>query len=148
VTRVFRSLLGLVLVGVLAGGSVAGCSPLGPTTPTVILPTAALTVENFSGSLPLQGQAFYSFSVVEGGTTYLSLLSLKEAGVDSTVLVTIGLGVPRGQSCSTTNALAVEATGLLHLSGTTNRGVHCAVIYDSGNLTADATFSLNIARPK
>ena len=78
----------------------------------------------------------------------MSLLSLKEGGVDSTVLVTIGLGVPRGTSCATNNVLPVKADGSLQLVGTTDRGVHCAVVFDSGNLTKDATFSLNIARPK
>ena len=105
-------------------------------------------VENFSGSLPLKGFAFYSFSVVEPGTTYLSLLALKEGGVDSTVFVTIALGTPRGTTCVTSTVLPVKADGSLQLTGTTQRGVHCAAIFDSGNLTKDATFSLNIAHPK
>jgi hypothetical protein len=145
---VFRSLLLLVLAGTLAGGSVAGCSPLGPTTTPEQLPNPAVTVENFSGSLPLKGFAFYSFSVVEPGTTYLSLISLKEAGADVDVFVTIALGRPRGTSCTTTSVLPVKADGSLQLTGTTERGVHCAAIFDSGNLTKDATFSLNIVHPK
>ena len=132
----------------VAGLSAAGCSPLGPSSSPVVLPNSALTVENFTGSLPVKGSAFYSFSVAEGGTTYLSLISLKEGGVDSTVKVTIGLGTPRGTSCTTANVLTVAADGALQLTGTTNRGVHCAVVYDPGNLTADATFSLNITHPK
>lgn len=132
----------------LAGLSSAGCSPLGPSSNQTSLPNAAISVENFSGTLKVEGVAFYSFTVVDGGTTYLSLLSLKEAGVDSDVLVTIGIGIPRGTACVATNVLAVSATGALQLTGTTNPGVHCAVIFDSGNLTKDATFSLNIARPK
>jgi hypothetical protein len=47
-----------------------------------------------------------------------------------------------------TNVLSVKAGGAAQLTGTTNRGVHCAVVFDPGNLTKDATFSLNIARPK
>jgi hypothetical protein len=133
---------------VVGGISAAGCSPLGPTSSPEILPNSSLTVENFTGTLPLKGFAFYSFSVVEGGTTYLSLLSLKEGGVDSTVLVTIGLGTPRGTSCITSNVLPVKADGSLQLIGTTDRGVHCAAVFDSGNLTQNATFSLNIARPR
>lgn len=132
----------------LAGMSSAGCSPLGPSSTEVALPNAAISVENFSGALKVKGVAFYSFSVADGGTSYLSLLSLKEAGADSDVLVTIGLGVPRGTACLATNVLSVKATGSLQLTGTTGPGVHCAVIFDPGNLTKDATFSLNIARPK
>jgi hypothetical protein len=148
VARAFRSLLLLVLTGTLAGGSLAGCSPLGPSSPPEVLPNANLVVENFSGTLPVKGFRYYSFSVVESGLTYLSLISLKEAGVDSSVLVTIGLGTPRGTTCPTNSVLSVKADGLLSLTATTARGVHCAVIFDPGNLTNDATFSLNIAHPK
>lgn len=147
-TRPFRSLTLLVLAGVLAGMFAAGCSPLGPTSSPEVPPNADLVVENFSGSLPLKGFAFYSFSVVEGGTTYLSLITLKEGGVDSAVKVTIGLGTPRGTSCATSNVLSVVADGSLSLTGSTQRGVHCAVVFDPGNLTKDATFSLNITHPK
>ncbi len=147
-TRVFCSTLFIVAAGTLAALSSAGCSPLGPSSTATNLPNAAISVENFSGTLKVQGVAFYSFTVVDGGTTYLSLLSLKEAGVDSDVLVAIGIGVPRGTSCIATNVLSVKATGGLQLTGTTNPGVHCAVVFDPGNLTKDATFSLNIVRPK
>jgi hypothetical protein len=138
----------LVLAGVLAGVLAAGCSPLGPTSSPEVLPNSQLVVENFSGSLSLKGFAFYSFSVVESGTTYLSLISLKEGGVDSAAKVTIGLGTPRGTTCATNNILTVVADGSLSLTGTTERGVHCAVIFDPGNLTVPATFSLNITHPK
>lgn len=147
-TRVFRSLFVLVVAGISAGLFAAGCSPLGPTSSPEIPPSTDLTVENFSGTLAVKGFSFYSFSVVGGGTTYLSLISLKEAGVDSDVLVTIGLGTPRGTSCTTSNVLSVKATGALQLTGQTNRGVHCAVVFDPGNLTNAATFSLNITHPK
>jgi hypothetical protein len=78
----------------------------------------------------------------------LSLISLKEGGVDSTALVTLGLGTPRGTSCTTTSVLSVKADGSLSLTKTTERGVHCAIIFDPGNLTQAATFTLNIVHPK
>jgi hypothetical protein len=138
----------LVLAGVLAGNLSAGCSPLGPTSSPQVLPNSQLIVENFSGSLALKGSAFYSFSVIESGTTYLSLITLKEGGVDSAAKITIGLGFPRGTTCATNNILTVVADGSLSLTGTTERGVHCAVVFDPGNLTLPATFSLNITHPK
>lgn len=131
-----------------AGLFAAGCSPLGPTSSPAVLPNSAVTVENFTGSLAVKGAAFYSFSVTERGTTYLSLLSLKEGGADSTAKVTIGLGTPRGTTCATSSVLSVSADGSLSLTGTTERGVHCAIIFDPGNLTLPATFSLNIVHPK
>jgi hypothetical protein len=138
----------LVSAGMLAGISAAGCSPLGPSSPPEIRPNSDVTVENFTGSLPVKGAAFYSFSVAVSGTTYVSLISLKEGGVDSEALVTVGLGVPRGTSCTTSSVLSVKADGSLSLTSTTDRGVHCAIIFDPGNLTQAATFSLNIVHPK
>lgn len=146
-TRVFR-LISFALSGLLAVLASSGCSPLGPTSPSTGLPNPTITVENFSGTLPVKGVVYYSFSVVDGGTTYLTLLSVKEGGVDTEALITIGIGTPRGTSCVATNVLSVKAGGSPQISGTTNRGVHCAVVFDPGNLTKDATFSLNIARPK
>jgi hypothetical protein len=147
VTRLFR-LTSLPLGGLLAAFLSTGCSPLGPTSPGEILPNASLSVETFNSTLTLQGEAFYSFTVVDGGITYLTLLTLKEGGVDSQAQVSIGLGVPRGTSCVADNVRGVLAGGGVQLTGTTNRGVHCALVFDSGNLTQSATFSLNIARPQ
>jgi hypothetical protein len=151
VTRVFRltvRLSGVVLGGLVAALFSSGCSPIGPTSPAPVLPSPTLVVENFSGSLPLKSVVFYSFSVVDGGQTYLTLLSVKEAGADSEALITIGIGTPRGTNCVATNVLSVKAGGTPQVSGNTARGVHCAVVFDPGNLTQDATFSLNIAHPK
>ena len=125
-----------------------GCSPLGPTSSPEVLPNTALVVENFSAPLPVKGSAFYSFSVTERGTTYLSLIRLSVDGVASDLKVTVGLGSPRGTTCVATNVLAVAGDGALSLTGTTERGIHCAIVYDSGNLTKDATFSLNIVHPR
>lgn len=121
---------------------------MGPTSPSLNLPGNSLTVETFNGSLALNGSAFYSFTVEDGGVTFLTLVSLKEGGADSEALVSIGLGAPRGTSCVSSNVQSVAASGQIQLTGVTNRGVHCAVVADPGNLTQAATFSLNIARPK
>ncbi len=134
-----------VLAGVLGAVS---CSEQGPTSPPGDVDGSLLTVELFSGTLPLRGVTFYSFSVEKGGTTFLTLLDVRENGEPSEALITIGLGVPRGTSCVSTNVLSVKAGGTPQVTGTTNRGVHCAVVFDPGNLTSAATFALNITRPK
>jgi hypothetical protein len=68
--------------------------------------------------------------------------------VTTEALITIGLGTPRGTQCVATNVLSVKSGGTPQISGTTNRGVHCALVFDPGNLTSEATFHLNITRPK
>lgn len=138
--RVFTALLGIV--------TLAGCSELGPTAPQGPGNTPVLTVEAFTGTLTLKGVQFYSFSVETGGTTFLTLIEARENGVITENLITIGLGTPRGTQCVTANILSVKSGGKPQVSGETGRGVHCAVIFDPGNLTSDATFIMNIAHPK
>jgi hypothetical protein len=134
-----------VLSGLLA---LAGCSELGPTEPQGPGPLSPVVVEVFNGSLALRGSAFYSFSVETSGTTFLTLVDARENGVVTEALITIGLGVPRGTQCVGSNILSVKPGGAPQVSGTTNKGVHCAIVFDPGNLTSPATFSLNIARPQ
>jgi len=134
---------------VVAVAAAAGCSPLGPTDPQGPGTNAPIVVETFTGTLPLKESRFYSFSVESnGGTTSLTLVDAKENGVTTEALITVGLGTPRGTQCVATNVLSVAPSGNVHVSGTTNRGVHCAVVTDLGNLTNPATFQLNIAHPK
>jgi hypothetical protein len=136
-------------VGLLALVTLAGCSELGPTAPQGPGPSAPISVEEFKGTLPLKGVVFYSFSVEsQGQQTFLTLVDAKENGVTTEALITIGLGTPRGTQCLATNILSVKSGGKPQVSGTTNRGVHCAVVFDPGNLTSEATFLLNITRPK
>lgn len=132
----------------LAGVVVSGCSELGPTTPQGPGVSNPLVVKPFTGTLPVRGVQFYSFSVATGGTTFLTLVDARENGAITEALITIGLGVPRGTQCVATNVLSVKSGGQPQVSGTTNKGVHCAVIFDPGNLTTDATFLLNIAHPQ
>ena len=129
--------------------TLAGCSELGPTTPKGPGAGSPISVEEFKGTLPLKGVLFYSFSVESNGQqTFLTLVDARENGVTTEALITIGLGTPRGTQCVATNVLSVKSGGSPQISGTTNRGVHCALVFDPGNLTSEATFHLNIARPK
>ncbi|MCC7186857.1 MAG: hypothetical protein IT185_11485 [Acidobacteria bacterium] len=134
-----------VAAGVLA---LAACSELGPTSPQGNVTGGTPVVETFTGVLPLNGVKFYSFAVETSGVTDLTLVDAREKGVVTEALITIGLGSPRGTSCLATNVLSVASSGTPQLSGVTNKGIHCAVIYDPGNLTSEATFILNIARPR
>jgi hypothetical protein len=42
----------------------------------------------------------------------------------------------------------VKSGGTPQVVGNTGRGIHCAIIYDPGNLTSEATFLVNIAHPQ
>ncbi len=129
--------------------TLSGCSELGPTASQGPGAAAPISVEEFKGTLPLKGVLFYSFSVESiGQQTFLTLVDARENGVTTEALITIGLGTPRGTQCVATNVRSVKSGGSPQISGTTNRGVHCALVFDPGNLTSEATFHLNITRPK
>jgi hypothetical protein len=138
--RVCTALLGIV--------AIAGCSELGPTTPQGPGPSSPIVVEHFTGTLPVKGVQFYSFSVNTAGVTRLTLVDARENGATTEALITIGLGAPRGTQCLASNVLSVKSGGTPQVVGNTGRGIHCAIIYDPGNLTSEATFLVNIAHPQ
>lgn len=128
----------------------AGCSEPGPTSTLGPGSGAPLVIESFTGTLALKGSQFYSFSVGANGgaSTFLTLVDAKENGVQTEALLTIGLGTPIGTQCVATNVTSVVPSGSPQLTGITNRGVHCAVITDLGNLTSPAAFQMLISHPK
>lgn len=136
-------LLGLALL-------VAGCgnNDSTPTSPTTTTPVAAPTVtDTFSGTLPVGGFRFYSFTVTENGTVNLTLTSVSGAFVPSTVMLGLGIGTPSGVDCATTATVTAAAGSAPQLTGTFSPGLYCARMYDVGNLFGPATFSMDIAHP-
>jgi len=69
----------------LRSGNSDSAIRLAVIAPTVIN-NGASTVETFQGNLAVGGSAFYSFTVPVSGTISVTLLTLREAGVDSAAL--------------------------------------------------------------
>jgi hypothetical protein len=124
-----------------------GCTGDPVIAPTVVN-NGASTVETFQGNLAVGGFAFYSFTSPVAGTISVTLLTLKEAGVDSAALVNVAIGVPRGQDCSASTSLTSAVSASPQVAGTFQPGIYCARVGDVGNLVNAATFSVNIQRPK
>jgi len=133
----------LLLAAVLS----AACGESTPTEPTVVNWTGAVKVEDFQGTLDLNGSAFYSFRVPARGTVSFVLQSLREGGVDSSALVLVGFGVPRGTGCTVTTPAGVTAKPTPQGATVLDPGIYCVQISDSGNLTAPATFAMVIISP-
>jgi hypothetical protein len=120
------------------------------TTNPPINPTfgSAVTTESFSGSLPLLGFKFYSFTTPRAGSISVTLLSLREGTEPSTATVGVGLGVPRGLDCALSSTVNTGTGAVPQLTVATEAGgVLCVRVYDTGTLTAPVTFSVNITRP-
>ena len=144
-TMFVRRVLLLLLGGIVTGAG-AACETTNPPINPVF--SGAVTTESFSGSLPLLGFKFYSFTVPRAGTISLTLLSLREGTTASTATIGIGLGVPRGTDCTLSSTVNTGTGAVPQLTvDIEGSGVLCVRVYDTGTLTAPVDFSVNITRP-
>ena len=128
------------VLGCVAILSAAGCGLLeNSTSPT----TPEAPTEAFSGTLVLQGSSFFTFTVSQAGTISVTLATLTPS---PTAGVGLGVGTPSGTTgctltSSTPNASAGSAAQIT-ITGTP--GTYCVKVYDTGNLTTTASFTINI----
>ena len=131
-----------------------GCgeTPTSPTTDETAATTAAteaapIFTEDWSDTLAVGGERFYSFTVTQSGTVNVSLTRVSGQFVPDTVTVGLGLGTPRAETCSTTVSVSTQAGVGPQLAGTYSPGVYCVLIWDVGNLFSAARFSITVAYP-
>jgi len=139
--------LALLLSLVLVAGACNDDSPAAPSEPPPNSGGAPI-VESFTGTLAQNGSTFYSFNVPQTGQVLLTLITLREDGTDSTALVSLGIGNPVGTGCNVLTGSVIAAGASPQVTTTQTPGVYCARLGDVGNLTAAATFHVNIARPR
>jgi hypothetical protein len=116
-------------------------------TPSPI-PTEELVVQTFSGTLPVGGSRFFSFTLPRDGSIKLTLLTLQENGVGSEAAVVIGIGVPAGTDCQQIQTATTKPGASPQTQGTFPQGIYCARIADTGLLQSPATFAMNIVHAK
>ena len=138
---------------VVAGLALVGCACEGisttiPPSSTVISPDAEPSVtESWTGTVPVGGAVFYSFSVSKRGTVQVTLQNVTGQGVDPEVTLGLAVGNPIGILCPATGVVTAQASSTPQLSVTYNAGVYCANVSDVGNLGGPATISVSIAHP-
>lgn len=131
----------------------SGCGSSSTTTDTTPTQTAAAptSTENWSGTVPVGGSAFYSFNVSTYGTVNFNLLTVSGTNVPATITVGVGIGTPSGTTCSTTATTNVQANSTAgatpQLTSTYNPGLYCVLLSDVGNLAAPAKFTATVAHP-
>jgi hypothetical protein len=122
------------------------CGSGNPSTPT----TPALpTTEAFSGTLQVQGSAFYSFTLAATGQVSITLASLVPVapGPAANTVMGLGVGTPLETDCSVTNSVATAPGLTAQLVNSLAAGTYCAKIYDLGGLTAPVDFTVRIVHP-
>ena len=124
----------------------AGCnllnditSPSSPTTPTTTNAT-----ETFAGSLAVQGTSRFTFTVAATGTVTATLATLLP-----NVAVGMGIGTPSGTTgCTLTSSNSSALAGSTpQITVRQPAGSYCVSVYDVGNLTAAAAFSVVVVHP-
>jgi hypothetical protein len=131
----------------------SGCSGKTPTSPTTTTTTTTVTAatpvysEDFNGTVPVNGSAFYSFTVTQYGTVNVSLTGVSGQYVPSTVTLGLALGKPEAEGCTPTTTISTQSGAGPQLTGTYDAGVYCVKVSDVGNLFSAANFAVTIAFP-
>jgi len=140
-------ILGLIAACALALGT-AACSTSTDSTSTSAASTAptaaAVTTENFSGTVQVGGSDSNPFTVVlSGGVINFTLTA---AGPPATIFMGFGAGTYTGTTCQlvTGGFLVTQAGTTPQLSGTINGGQYCVMVYDAGNQVAPITYTVTV----
>ncbi len=129
------AILGLSMLAAACSGN--------PESPPVVPDTIT---EVFGGSLDVQGEASFSFTVGSGGSVSATLASvvLARPGPTTTVALALALGTPVDGVCSAANPVTTSAGLAAQLSTTFDAGLHCVSVRDVGNLTAPVEFTIRV----
>jgi hypothetical protein len=136
----------LVTVLVTASCSNDSSSPTSPSNTTTTIAAASVS-EDFTGTIPVGGSTFYSFTVSQNGTVNVTYTAVSGSGVPGTVWLGLGLGTPSAEDCATTSTVNTPPATTAQLTGTYAPGIYCVKVSDIGNLYAPAAFSVTIAHP-
>ncbi len=113
------------------------------TTPT---PAVTRTTDTFTGTVPVRGSAFHTFSVTQTGQVDLTLTA---AAPPATIVMGVGIGVVSDANCVDVpggSGLAQPGASA-QVSGTVSPGTLCAEIHDVGNQSAPVTYTLSVTHP-
>jgi hypothetical protein len=123
----------------------AACTGNG-TTATTPTASAARTTDTFTGTTPIAGSAFHTFTVSQAGQVDVTLTA---AAPPATIVMGVGLGEPADAKCVLfAGALASTPAGTSpQLSGTVSPASLCVEVHDLGNQTAPVTYTVTVTHP-
>src|SRR6266498_1721061 len=110
------------------------------TTPTSAAPT---TTQNFSDTIGVNQAKQFPFASTARGTVTATLTSLAPDGT----VIGISIGVSNGNFCQLVFDKTDAAQGAIVSGTVTAVGNLCLRVYDSGQLTGPATFSVDVSHP-
>jgi hypothetical protein len=115
---------------VVLGGLAAACE------------SAARTTETFTGTVDARASTEAAVVLTVDGEVDATLDSINPA-----VAVGLGFGTPTADGACTLLASNAAATVGTIVSTDAGPGTYCVLVYDVGNLSGSATFTLTVAHP-
>lgn len=148
--NVAETTAGVHCVDVYDTGSLAGpvnfavrilTTPVAGTQPE---PTTTAGSDSFSSIVPVLGSVSHSIPASQPGTLILNLTSLLPAHA----IVGMGVGIPRSDGAGCYLSASIDATtGTPPITVHVDPGAFCVRVFDSGHLTAPATFTITTIYP-
>jgi len=131
---------GCVVVALLF---MAACDQAGTMTELPRPTTPPVKVVSFTGTLQPQGRNSYTFSVAQEGYVEATLVGL---GAEPGTAVGLGIGTASATgTCEVLQSVTTAPGTAAQLVGTGLPGTLCVTIYDVGNLTAAALYTITVA---
>jgi hypothetical protein len=124
----------------------AGACGGSTTAATTTSPTVTRTTDTFTGTMPIAGSAFHTFTVSQAGEVDATLTG---AAPPSTIVIGFGLGEAADSKCVPfAGAEASTPAGTSpQLSGTVSPATLCVEVHDLGNQTAPVTYTVTVTHP-
>ena len=127
-----------------------GCTDQQASTPLTRPDTPPGRLLTFSGTLQPQGINWYPFNVTQAGEVEITLLGAGLVGVEQPQPLTVGLGIgtagPSGE-CLVSHSVNTAGGPRAQITGTGQEGALCVSIFDVGNLTGPAIYTITVATP-
>ena len=127
-----RRTLRPLAVMVLAGLAAAACDD-SPESPSFF------SGQTFTGTVVRQGSSSHNFTSQQSGPLVITVTSLAPA-----TTMGLGLGAPGPLGCQLTGQAAIRQGDVLQPGTDVPAGTYCLVVFDIGNVTADATVAYSV----
>jgi hypothetical protein len=122
------------------------CDNSGSDSSSTTSPSVPITTETFTGTVPVGGSDFKSFTVAQSGTVNVTLSA---AGPPPTITMGLGVGTPSSTACALLSGGSTQtpAGTAPQLTGSLTPGPYCVLVGDIGNQLAPVDYTVTVAHP-
>jgi hypothetical protein len=108
-------------------------------------PSPVLATETFTGTLPVLGMAFHTFTIKYAFATTDLSATVSTLNVTPAVTIGLGFGTVSGTTCAVQVSTTTAAVGQeLFAPNGASAGTYCVQIFDAGSLTDTTAYTLTV----